>query len=103
MNPFQPFIRRKLHVFSHFSTKKKKKDDQSLPSNYRPIALLNQIGTVMEHCEHKRRYTYVTVNRILTSLQSGFFQGDSTTNQLISTYHTFFEAVDRDKEVRAVL
>ena len=79
-----------------------KKDDRSLPSNYRPITLLNQIGKVMERCVHKRLYTYVTVNRILTPLQSGFVQGDSTTYQLLHTYHTFCEAVDRGKEVRAV-
>ena len=56
----------------------------------------------MERCVHKRLYNYVRVNRILTPLQSGFVQGDSTTQQLLHTYHTFSEAVDRGKEVRAV-
>ena len=36
------------------------------------------------------------------SIQSGFVQGDSTTYQLLHTYHTFCEAVDSGKEVRAV-
>ena len=31
-----------------------KKDDRSLPSNYRSITLLNQVGRVMERCFHKR-------------------------------------------------
>ena len=79
-----------------------KKDDRSLPSNYRPITLLNQVGKVMERCVHKRLYNHIIVNRILTPLQSGFVQGDSTTYQLLHTYHTFCEAVDRGKEVRAV-
>ena len=56
----------------------------------------------MERCVHKRLYNHVTVNRILTPLQSGFVQGDSTTYQLLHTYYTFCEAVDRGKEVRAV-
>ena len=79
-----------------------KKDDRSLPSNYRPITLLNQVGKVMERCVHKRLYNYVMVNHILTPLQSGFIQGDSTKYQLLHTYHTFCEAVDCGKEVRAV-
>ncbi|MEW8548405.1 MAG: reverse transcriptase family protein, partial [Candidatus Thiodiazotropha sp.] len=79
-----------------------KKDDKSSPSNYRPISLLSQIGKVMERCVHKSLYNYVTVNGILSPLQSGFIRGDSTTYQLIHTYHSFCEAVDRGKEVRTV-
>ena len=47
-------------------------------------------------------YNYITVNDILTPLQSGFRYGDSTTNQLLHNYHTICEAVDKGKEVRAV-
>ena len=54
----------------------------------------------MERCVHKRLYNYVTVNHILTPLQFGFVQGDSTTYQHLHT-HTFCEAVDCGKEVRA--
>ena len=79
-----------------------KKDDRSLPSNYRPISLLCQAGKVMERCIHKHLYNYVLSNHILTPLQSGFVSGDSTTFQLLHTYHMFFEAVDNGKEVRAV-
>ena len=38
----------------------------------------------------------------MTPLQSGFVRGDSTTYQLIHTYHQFCQAVDSGKEVRAV-
>ena len=79
-----------------------KKDDRSLPSNYRPISLLCQAGKVMERCIHKHLYNYVLTNHILTPLQSGFVSGDSTTFQLLHTYHMFCEAVDNGKEVRAV-
>ena len=56
----------------------------------------------MERCIHKYLYNYITINDILTPLQSGFRHGDSTTNQLLHTYHTICEAVDKGKEVRAV-
>ena len=56
----------------------------------------------MERCVHKHLYNYVTSHQLLTPLQSGFVQGDSTTYQLLHTYHTFCEAVDNGKEVRAV-
>ena len=79
-----------------------KKDDNSLPSNYRPISLLDPIGKIMERCVHKHLYNYICENHILTPFQSGFVPGDSTTNQLLHTYHTFCEAVDSGKEVRAV-
>ena len=49
----------------------------------------------MERCLH-------TVNDILTPLQSGFRTGDSSTNQLLHTYHTICEAVDKGKEARTV-
>lgn len=79
-----------------------KKDDKSLPSNFRPISLLSHVGKCMERCVHKHLYNYVITNKILTSYQSGFIQGDSTTYQLIHTYHTFCEAIDRGKEVRVI-
>ena len=47
-------------------------------------------------------YVHVIANQILSPFQSGFVQCDSTTNQLIHTYHTFCESVDNGKEVRTV-
>ena len=78
------------------------KDDKSLPSNYRPITLLSILGKIMERCVHKYLYNFVITNRILTPFQSGFVQGDSTTYQLIHTYHAFCESVDNGKEIRTV-
>lgn len=79
-----------------------KKDDRTQPSNYRPVSLLSNLGKLMERCIHKHVYNYITRNQLLTSFQSGFTQGDSTTFQLLHTYHTFCDAVDRGKEVRVV-
>ena len=76
-----------------------KKADISMPSNYRPISLLSQIGKAMERCIRKHLYNYISENNLLTPFQSGFIQGDSTTFQLLHTYHSFLEAVDSGKEV----
>ncbi len=56
----------------------------------------------MERCVHKYLYNFISINKLLTPFQSGFVPGDSTTNQLLSIYHTFCEAVDEGKEVRVV-
>ena len=59
-----------------------KKDDPSLPRNYRPITLLNSEDKVFERLVFKYLYNHLRDNNILTSLQSGFIPGDSTVNQL---------------------
>ena len=46
----------------------------------------------MERCIHKHVYNYITRNQLHI--------GDSTTFQLLHTYRTFCDAVDRGKEVR---
>ena len=79
-----------------------KKDDRSLPSNYRPITHLCQPGKSMERCIHKELFNYIHEHNLLTPLQSSFIPGDSTTFQLLHTYHMFCEAVDSAKEVRVV-
>ena len=70
------------------------------PTNYRPISLLFQPGKCMERCVHKQLYNYVQENNLIIPLQSGFTSGDSTTFQLIHTYHVICE--DSAKEVRVV-
>ena len=92
----------KIYINKYNVTPIYKKNDKSQPSNYRPITLLSSIGKVMERCVHKYLYNYVIDHQILTPFHSGFISGDSTTNQLLHTYHTFCNAVDCDKEVRAV-
>ena len=49
-----------------------------------------------------KNYTTTLTHNLLTPFQSGFVPGNSTTLQLIHTYHTFCEAVDSGKEVRVV-
>ena len=69
----------------------------SLPSNSRPISLLNQSAKEIFITMYN-----VISNHILTPLQSGFVHGDLATYQLLHTCHQFCKAVDNGKEVRAV-
>ena len=79
-----------------------KKGDLSVTSNYRPISLLNSESKVFEKTIFKHLYNHLQENNMLSSFQSGFIPGDSTINQLTYLYHTFCEALDSGKEVRAV-
>ena len=67
-----------------------KKDDPSSVSNYRPISLLNTIGKVMEKIVHKHMFNFFLDQHAITFLQSGFVPGESTVNQLVDIYNTFF-------------
>ena len=79
-----------------------KKGDLSQVSNHRPISLLNTEGKVFERLVFKHLFNHLQDNNMLSSFQSGFIPGDSTVNQLTYLYHTFCEALDAGKEVRAV-
>ena len=56
----------------------------------------------MERCVHKHIFNYIRENSLLNPFQSGFIQSDSTTFQLLHTYHSFLEAVNSGKEVCVV-
>ena len=79
-----------------------KKGERSNVCNYRPISLLNSENKVLERLIFKNLYNHLLDNNFLSSFQSGFIPGDSTENQLTFLYHTFCEALDAGKEVRAV-
>ena len=65
------------------------------------MTLLSALSKAMERV-HEYLYNYIIINAILTTFQSDFVRGDSTTNELLNTYHTFCNAVDSGKVVRAV-
>ena len=76
------------------------KGDLSVTSNYKPISLLNSESNVFE--KNIFKHLCNQENNMLSSFQSGLIPGDSTTNQLTYLYHTFCEALESRKEVRAV-
>ena len=60
--------------------KKKKKNDKSLPSNFRPISLLDHVCKTMERCAHKH---LVYVFEKIRYSRPGLFMG----TQLLSSYN----------------
>ena len=73
--------------------------DRTAVSYYRPISLLSNINKVLERIVFKHLYNHFLENDILTPLQSVFFPGDSTVNQLLFLYKAFCKALDAGKEV----
>ena len=51
-----------------------KKGDKSLPSNYRPVALLSCLGKLQERIVFKNLYNFLIDNKMLYKYQSGFLQ-----------------------------
>ena len=78
-----------------------KKNQKNIITNYRPISLLPIFGKVFERLFFTSLYSYLIGNKFITSKQSGFIKGDSTTNQLLSITHMIHSAFDCDipKEV----
>ena len=68
-------------------------------NNYRPISLNSIQGKLMEKIVNKKINDYMTEHNIITPFQSGFRQGDSTTNQLLFLTNEFTKALDENKEI----
>ena len=60
-----------------------KKGDPQLPSNYRPISLLNVFSKLLEKIMYKRLYSYLNSNNKLYQYQFGFRKYYSTIFGLI--------------------
>ena len=74
-----------------------KKDNKSLPSSYRPISLLSNIGKLQERIAFKHIYNHFHVNQLLYKYQSGFLPNHSITYQLIDIYHNICQTFDNDQ------
>ena len=73
-----------------------KKGDKSLPSNYRPVALLSCLGKLQERIVFKNLYNFLIDNNLLYKYQSGFLPYHSTVFQLIDIYHNICQAFDNN-------
>ena len=81
-----------------------KQGDKQLIKNYRPISLLPICGKILEKIIFNHLYSYLITNKLITTNQSGFRPGDSTTNQLLYLVDEIHQAFDNPEsfEVRAV-
>jgi hypothetical protein len=75
-----------------------KKDDRSLVSNYRPIALLSCIGKVQERVVYLHLYRYLKSNNLLTAKNSGFKELDSAVYQLILITDKIHKVLEAGRE-----
>ena len=74
-----------------------KKGDNSLVSNYRPVAMLCCISKVLEEIVYKHLYNHLHQNLLLYKFQSVFLPGHSTNHQHLTsvTFCDICRAFDR--------
>ena len=77
------------HVIAVF-----KKEDSSLPSNYRPISLISCVGKIMERVIYKHVYNYLHQNKLIYEYQSGFLPKHSTVHQLLEIYNSILNSLE---------
>jgi hypothetical protein len=80
----------------------KKKNENNIVSNYRPISLLPLCGKIFEKLIYDNLHSYVYQNNFISDKQSGYKRGDSTIKQLISITNEIHKTFDEGKELRAV-
>ena len=63
--------------------------DPSIPSNYRPVSLLNAMEKVLERMIFMHVFNHFKDTNFFTPHQSGFLPDFSTVNQLTSIYEQY--------------
>ena len=79
-----------------------KRDDKQNVKNYRPVSLLPIFGKIFERLIYNEMYSFFIENDLISSNQSGFKQGDSCINQLLSITRDIYRYLDQGCEVRGV-
>ena len=79
-----------------------KKNDKQNIQNYRPVSLLPIFGKIFERIIYNEMYPFFILNELISPNQSGFKQGDSCINQLLSITHDIYQSLDEGYEVRGV-
>ncbi len=77
-----------------------KKNDPTIPPNYRPISLLDTLSKVLERCVYNHCYEHL--HSMFHYLQHGFLRGRSTNTQLLVVYHQILECIASGQEVDAI-
>ena len=79
-----------------------KKDDRSLPSNYRPISLTCVCSKLLKHIFYTAIIKHLVIHNILTNAQHGFRQGHSCDSQLLLTVHDIATGLNNGKQIDAI-
>lgn len=76
-----------------------KKQNEFLPSSFRPISLLCTCVKMLEHIIFKHIAGYLERNNMLDRRQHGFRKKFSTVTQLLETVHDLASAIDRKNKL----
>ena len=79
-----------------------KKDDPSLPKNYRPISITHTISKIFEKIVFKQLTEYLNSNSLLSDFQFGFRKGRSTSDALICLTEKLYKNLE-NKDASALL
>ena len=81
----------------------KKRDKQILKNYLTVVSLLPTCGkSFLERLIYNNLLEYFIDNDLISQNQSGFKQGNSCLNQLISITHEIYQSFDEELEVRGV-
>ena len=80
-----------------------KKEDPTLPKNYRPVALLPILSKILEKALFLQTVKYLEENNILHPSHHGFRSGHNTCTALIEMYDSWIEAIENDEISATVL
>ena len=81
-----------------------KKDDPSLPKNYRPISITHTISKIFEKIIFEQLTEYFTSNSLLSDFQFGFRKGRSTSDALICLTEKLYKNLEnKDSSVLLLL
>ena len=79
-----------------------KKNYERSIKNYCPVSLLPIFGNIVERLLYNQMYSFFIENDLISLNQSGFRQGDSFFNQVISIAHEIYGSMDQGYEVCGV-
>ena len=79
-----------------------KKEDVTLPANYRPVSLLSSISKVAEWAVYLQLVSYFETNKLIPPAHHGFRAGHSTTTALIQMQQQWLDGFDKG-EISALL
>lgn len=75
-----------------------KKDDETLPSNYRPISLTTNVSKIIERLMSEQMMAFLVQNKLLSKTQFGFRPGFSTTDALLYTIESWRKTLDDNQK-----
>ena len=79
-----------------------KKDDKSIPNNYRPISLLSILNKVMEKLMYQRVIEFLNKFKIIYEYQFGFRKDHSTVQAVIEIVDNILEELDKNNIIAGI-